>query len=66
MTLVPSSRPLPPSNNALTGSASGKYQLAAFVGAAKRDAKRCARLFAKCPFSSEQLMAALRAAPGAQ
>ncbi|XP_043235744.1 uncharacterized protein LOC122388608 [Amphibalanus amphitrite] len=59
------SRPLPPTSNGLE-SASGKYQLAAFVGAQKKDAKRCARLFAKCPFSSEQLMAALRAAPGAQ
>lgn len=56
------SQPQPPTFEQLTGTAAGKYQLAAFVGAEKKDGNRCAQMFNKCPFSSEELMNELRSA----
>ncbi|XP_037073191.1 uncharacterized protein LOC119094221 [Pollicipes pollicipes] len=54
------SQPSAPTYNKLTGSALGKYQLAAFLGAEKKDATRCGQVYKRCPFSTAQLMKALR------
>jgi len=42
--------------------AAGKYQTAAFYGAAKKSVGLCAKVFAKCPYNSELLMQAVRSA----